>query len=60
LKILKIIAETTASLSFTLAGFVIVAATLSGDTRQIALWTNGVAILVTYIYQIVTNLKDET
>jgi hypothetical protein len=59
LKILKIITETTASLSFTLAGFVIVAATLSGQTRQIALWANGVAIFVTYIHYILKSLKDE-
>jgi hypothetical protein len=58
-KVLKVIAETTAALSFTLAGFVVVAATLSGDTREIALWTNGVAIFITYIYQIITSFKDE-
>jgi hypothetical protein len=57
--IFKTIVDTTASLSFTFASFIIVAATLSGQTRQIALWANGVAIFVTYFYQVVSNLKNE-
>lgn len=44
--------DTTASLSFTLAGMVVVFITLSGDTRRIALISSVSALLVHYIYEL--------
>jgi len=44
--------ETTAALSFTLAGSTVVFITLSGDTRKIAMIATGVAVVVHYIYEL--------
>ena len=48
---LKKFIDTTASLSFTLAGMVVVFITLSGDTRRIALISSVTALLVHYVYE---------
>ena len=48
---LKKLINITASLSFTLAGMVVVFITLSGDTRRIALISSVTALLVHYVYE---------
>ena len=49
---LKKLINITASLSFTIAGMVVVFITLSGDTRRIALISSVTALLVHYVYEI--------
>ena len=48
---LKKLINITASLSFTIAGMVVVFITLSGDTRRIALISSVTALLVHYVYE---------
>ena len=50
--------DITASLSFTLAGMVVVFITLSGDTRRIALISSVSALLVHYTYEILRSDND--
>jgi len=52
---LKKLINITASLSFTLAGMVVVFITLSGDTRRIALISSVTALLVHYTYELFKN-----
>lgn len=58
-RVIKSIWETTISLNFTLAGMLIVVFTLSGDTRTVATIANGIAVLSTYIWNIMKDLRDE-
>jgi hypothetical protein len=50
---LKKLINITASLSFTLAGMVVVLITLSGETRRLALICSVAALLVHYTHEIV-------
>ena len=52
---LKKLINITASLSFTIAGMVVVLITLSGDTRRIALISSVTALLVHYTYEFFKN-----
>ena len=52
---LKKLIDITASLSFTLAGMVVVFITLSGDTRKVALISSASALLVHYAYELFKN-----
>jgi hypothetical protein len=49
---LKKLINITASLSFTIAGMVVVLVTLSGETRKIALIASAAALLVHYTHEI--------
>jgi hypothetical protein len=51
-------AKETASLSFTLAGSVVVFTTLSGDTRKIAMIATGIALAAHYTNQMLKNDED--
>ena len=55
---LKKLINITASLSFTLAGMVVVFITLSGDTRRIALIASLAALLVHYTHEIIRRDND--
>jgi hypothetical protein len=55
---LKKLINITASLSFTIAGMVVVLITLSGDTRRIALISSVSALLVHYTYEILRRDND--
>jgi len=52
---LKKLINITASLSFTLAGMVVVLITLSGETRKLALIASVAALLVHYTYELFKN-----
>lgn len=56
-RLLRVVAQTTADLAFTIAGMVIVQLTLSGETQRIAGYANGVALLCTYALQIYREFK---
>lgn len=55
---LKKLINITASLSFTIAGMVVVLITLSGDTRRLALISSVAASLVHYTHEIVKGNND--
>jgi len=55
---LKKLINITASLSFTIAGMVVVFITLSGDTRKIALISSVAALLIHYTYEITRSYND--
>lgn len=55
---LKKLINITASLSFTIAGMVVVLITLSGDTRRLALISSVAALLVHYTHEIVKGNND--
>lgn len=55
---LKKLINITASLSFTIAGMVVVLITLSGDTRRLALISSVAALLVHYTHEIVRSRND--
>jgi hypothetical protein len=56
-KLIKILTETTATLAFTFAGMTVVLYTSSGDTRRIAAICNISAVIVTYIYNIISSFN---
>jgi hypothetical protein len=55
---LKKLINITASLSFTLAGMVVVLITLSGETRKLALIASVAALLVHYTHEIIRSRND--